>query len=440
MTVNDVLAIINNVVNGIVTVAFVFPLIYIFLFFLKKRTYPTAKEFHRVGVIVCAKDESAVIGRTLENLTKLNYPKDKFEILIVADNCEDNTAEIARNFKTDFKIRVFERFEENKKKRNVGWALNWLFNEIKDEWDNYDFFVRFDADGIPDKEYISKMNDAYESGVKAAKGYNHASNLTQNTIAGVSGLWYIRDNRFNCHSRAALHTDVFLVGGGMMFSSECIKEDGGWIATNGSEDTKFTIINMDKKRKNCYVPDAIVYEDQPSTIAALFKRNVRMGHSLNKLFWTDGIKCLFKFFTRFRFCYLDMFLNLLFIPIAFLCVAWYPAYYIYLVIYNCLPGGDYAYALYTLWMLAFILAFAFIIPFIGQALLAYCLDKKTINQPFKKVAKALFLFPIFMIIYALGIVWGIITIPKWKSVPRNVDYLDMGPSDKPDKRDDTKIE
>ncbi len=418
---NLVLDKINVVICAIVSVAFISQIIYILLFFLPKKKYPPAKEKHRVGIIIPAKDEAEIIARTIQTIQSCNYPKDKFQIIVLADNCTDNTAQIARDLNGDVKVRVFERHETDKKKHNVGYALKFLFEQLMPEIDDYDFFIRFDADSIVDPEYINKMNDAFESGVLAAKGYNHASNLTQNLVAGVSGLWYIRDNRFNCHARAALNTDVFLVGGGMMFSAQCIKEDGGWICTSTSEDTQFTILNMNKKRKNRYVADAIVYEDQPSRIRDLFRRNVRMGNGLNKLFWKEGTLSLFKFFTTFRYCYLDMFFNLLFIPIAALCCLWFPLYYGYVIFFNWLsPLGDITVLFTTLKTIGIIMLCAFLVPFILQALLAYCLDRKKINKPFKKMIMIILTFPLFMIIYAIGVVVGIFSKLKWKKAKRNI--------------------
>ena len=422
---HNVIDILNIIITAFVSVAFGFQIIYIFICFLPKRKYKEATKKNRVGIVIAARNESEIIGRTIKILQNMNYPKDKFEIIVMADNCTDNTAEVAKLLSNEVKVRVFERFESDKKKHNVGWALNYLFEQLKPNLNDYDFFVRFDADAVVDKEYLNKMNDAYESGVKVAKGYNNAINLKQNLVAGVSGLWYIRDSRFNCHSRAALNTDVHLLGSGMMFASSIIKQDGGWICTHASEDTQFTILNIDKKRKVCYVPDAILYEDQPSTVKTILKRNVRMGKSLHNLFWTEGLKCLVKFFKTLRYAYLDMFLNLLFIPIAVLCCTWLPAYYIYYIIYYGCIGNIPEMTTYLI-NIGIALACAFVIPFIIQALVVCLIDRKKIKVPFKKLVGTCFAFPMFMIVYALGIVLGVFSANiKWKQVDRNVNYTDF---------------
>ena len=67
-------------------------------------------------------------------------------------------------------------------------------------------------------------------------------------------------------------------------------------------------LNEDKI-KTMYVKDAVVYEDQPSTLKDTFKRYKRMARALNSLFYTQGIKSFFLFFARWKWTYIDMFLT-----------------------------------------------------------------------------------------------------------------------------------
>ena len=309
------LTLINQIVIGIVSVAFTFQIIYLFLFFLKPEKYPAAKRKHKFAVIICAHDEGSVIGATVRNLALQKYDKENYKVFVVADNCSDDTAEVARNAGAI----VFERNEADSKKRGAAYALRFGIAKILEEYPEVEAFIRFDADNFPFPDYIDKMNDAFDSGITLARGYNHATNITQNIVSGVSGLWYIRDCRFNCHARSALRIGEMLVGGGMMFAASIMREQGGWKEMTFSEDAEFTCNQLFKKRKAHYVSDAVVYEDQPSTVGQLFKRNMRMGRGLLRLFFTHGLRCLWDFLITLRYSFLDMFLTLLFIPIAGLC-------------------------------------------------------------------------------------------------------------------------
>lgn len=415
----EILALINNIIIYVVAIAFTFQLIYLFLFFLKPKRYAKAEKKHKFAVVICAHNEGETLRRTLNNLRLQDYPKDCYRVFVFADNCSDNTADVAR----ECGVEVYERHDSDKKKQGAAFALRFGIERVLQDYPEVEAFVRFDADNIPKKDYISRMNDAFDSGVPLARGYNHATNLGQNVVAGVSGLWYIRDCRFNCNARSALGIGQMLVGGGMMFSAQIMREEGGWNALGMSEDAEFTINQLLKKRKAQYVSDAVVYEDQPTSIGQLFKRNVRMGRGLMKLFFTHGLRCLGKFFISLRYSFLDMFLTLLFMPVALICVAWFPAYYIFTTVWLGVTGAVAAMT-EQLIFIGIILGAAFVVPFIAQAFLVYFLDRKKIGVKFSKVLPSILLFPLFMIIYALGITAGAISRPKWKSVGRSRYYDD----------------
>ncbi len=412
-----VLSIINKAVIGIVSVAFAFQIIYLFLFFLKPEKYKKAGKKHRFAIIICAHNEGEVIGATVRNLMLQRYPRDKFDVFVVADNCSDDTAAKA----AAAGAVVLERNEPDSKKRGAAYALQYGIEKILTDYPEVEAFIRFDADNFPLPSYIDKMNDAFDSGAELARGYNHATNLTQNVVSGVSGLWYIRDCRFNCHARSALRIGEMLVGGGMMFSASVIRETGGWTAMSFSEDAEFTCNQLLKKRKAHYVSEAVVYEDQPATVGQLFKRNMRMGRGLLRLFFTHGVKCLGMFFVSFRYSLLDMFLTLLFIPIAGLCCIWFPAYYI-ILFSQCLAPLTHAAFTAEIYNLVMILLFAFIVPFIAQAFLVFFLDRRKIGASLKKTLPAILAFPLFMIIYTLGITAGFLFRAKWKSISRSKYY------------------
>lgn len=430
---NDVLFYINQVIIGVVSFAFAVQIIYLFLFFLPARKIKPAKEKHCFAIVMSAHNEQDIIAVSLKNLRNQHYPKDKYRVFVIADNCTDDTAKIARKLGAT----VIERQEDDPKKRNVGCALAFALPKILELYPEAEAFIRLDADNIFHPDYIDKMNDAFDGGAELARGYNHSTNLTQNIIAGVSGLWYIRDCRFNCQARSALGIGQMMVGGGMMFSANLVKEYG-WTQKGISEDAEFTMDMLLKKHKAVYVKDAIVYEDQPSTLRDLFKRNYRMGHGLFKLFFTHGLKCFLKFFISLRYSLFDVFLSMLFMPIAVLCVFWFPAYYLYLTIFHFASGGGWEAAsgcaqcgffvefagmqFNVLVFIGWILLLAFVIPFILQAILVYILDRKRIGVGFFKLLPTILSFPLFMIIYALGIAFGSVSNPKWKKAKRSLRY------------------
>lgn len=416
-TFNQVLFYINNVLVTVIGVAFTVPLIYMLFFWLKAKHYPVANKKHRIGVVIPARNESEVIADSIKCILSSDYPSDKFDVYVVADNCTDNTAAIARAAGAT----VYERTDTDPNHHKAGYALKFLFEQLaKDHPDEYDMFIKFDADNLMAKDYLSRMNDAFAAGVKCARGYSNSKNLDQNFIAGISGIWYMRDCRFASRVRSALGTGTMLGGAGMMFDAAIIKKHG-WDCLSGSDDTEFTMkrLNIDRI-KTMYVEDAMVFEDQPSTIKDTFKRYKRMAPSLFKMFFTEGFKSIGHFFTRFGWTYLDMPLTLLFVPVAAMCCFWLPVYYGYDIIYHfCI--GDNAYSINALITIGYILLFAFVLMFILQGTLTVALEHKKMNIKNKSVVvQSVLLFPVFMLIYAIAIALGVFSKTKWSAVKRNV--------------------
>ena len=89
--------------------------------FKEKKIRTSQKKF---AVIVAAHNESAVIAPLIENLKSLDYPDELYDIYVIADNCVDNTAEIA----AQAGAIVCKRVDETKKSK--GFALEWMFEKL----------------------------------------------------------------------------------------------------------------------------------------------------------------------------------------------------------------------------------------------------------------------------------------------------------------------
>ena len=93
---NRVIDIVNNVFLVLCSIAFAVQIIYVLFFWLKPKKYPPAKTQHRFGIIIPARNEEEVIGDTVRKLLQQNYPRELYDIFVVAHNCTDKTAERAR--------------------------------------------------------------------------------------------------------------------------------------------------------------------------------------------------------------------------------------------------------------------------------------------------------------------------------------------------------
>jgi cellulose synthase/poly-beta-1,6-N-acetylglucosamine synthase-like glycosyltransferase len=449
----QILEYINYIFIALCTVSFLFQIVMIVFCWLPEKHFKPSEDYHRIAIVIAARNEKDVIADSVTSfLTKQNYPKDKFDVYVIADNCTDNTAELAE--KAGAHVIVHNDPEPSHHRASYGVA--YAFQQFLATNADYDMYIRFDADNRANPDYLRQMNNAFCSGVEVARGFEWATNATQNTWTAVSATYYIRDSRIACNFRERLHLDSMLTGAGMMVSGKIVKEIGGWDAMMISDDAEFAINRLLEKRRIHYVADAIVYEDQASTSKDNWNRLTRMGHGINSLFWRKGFKLFGHFFVSGRWSNVDLFVQVMMIPVDLICCIWFPLYYIaYALLHICngwlnqgcllganiisITGQDFSstaavagstlpLGVYTSQQAMLSLAFM-VIYVLGTYLVLYplqtwasvMLSKKKLGlKSIKGLKRGIFLSPFFMIYYAVAIAVGVLSKPKWKAVRRNV--------------------
>ena len=149
-----------------ISAAYFYQLVYLMygIISLKKPWIFIAGQEHRYAVMISARNEEEVIGELIASLKAQNYPKDKLDIYVVADNCTDRTADAAR----EAGAIVYERFDQVRKGK--GFALGYLLHELRADVgeSGYDGFFVFDADNIVDENFVAEMNKVFDTGDYAA--------------------------------------------------------------------------------------------------------------------------------------------------------------------------------------------------------------------------------------------------------------------------------
>ncbi len=116
----------------------------------------------RYDVVVPAHNEAAVIARTVRSLRAIAWPKDRYRIIVVADNCVDATARIAR----DEGALVLERHDTAK--RGKGHALAFAFERSSgDGW--ADAVVVVDADSEVSANFLEAIDGRLGHGACAVQ-------------------------------------------------------------------------------------------------------------------------------------------------------------------------------------------------------------------------------------------------------------------------------
>lgn len=229
------------------------------------KEYGPAKKF---AIVVAAHNEEAVVGNIVRNLKAIDYPEELFDIFVVADNCSDNTATIAR----ESGAIAYERYDD--KNRGKGFALNWMFKKIFSLDNKYDAFCVFDADNLVSPNFLKEMNNHLCSGHKVVQGYLDSKNPSDSIIAGSYAITYWLNNRLFQLARYYLGLNCAIGGTGFTVSSDILKKFG-WEATSLTEDLEFSIKLALKDYRIYWSHEVIVYDEKPLTMAQSWRQRKR---------------------------------------------------------------------------------------------------------------------------------------------------------------------
>ncbi len=274
----EYLYIIQMALVWILTIFWLYQLIVSICSLIKLKDKPIIEEKqNRFMAIIPAHNEATVVGNLIESLKNQNYPKELYDIYVIADNCTDNTAEVAKKAGAI----VYERFDETKKTK--GYALQWFLDQKIKENAPYDALCIFDADNIADVNFIKAMNKKLCQGENVVQGYRDIKNPTDNWITAGYAIFYWTMNRFYHLARYNLGLSPLLNGTGFMVRFDIIKPTG-WDTKTLTEDIEFSLKNIIEGRKLGWATDAIVYDEQPTSFKQSWSQRTR---------WTVGhIQCM----------------------------------------------------------------------------------------------------------------------------------------------------
>ncbi len=427
-TLYEVLSTINNVILFLIGIPFSLQLIFMLLFWLPKKRYAKSDKKNRLCVIICAHNEEDVIANTVRRIfERQNYPRELYDVYVVAHNCTDRTAELARAAGAI----VFVHDDPDPAHHIVSYALRHGYEKILETGIDYAFSIRLDADNHINDDFFSLMNDAFCAGVQIARPYESALNMTQNQFTRACGLYYTFDSRFASRVRERLHLDAHVNGPGSMTDMNIIRKLGGYDTISIVEDTEFCFKRMLDGYRCHFVEDAVVYEDLPSSFRDTMNRNKRIASGNVRLLAKYTPRMLWNTVKQLRLSFVEQLLTYFFMIICVLLCTWIPAYYIYACSYLGANGlmsyGDVAAAGLSgpgFWELLLIigccLAVLFVFAGIAQGLLLVLLDYRKMGAARRRdLLSGAFLFPFFTVIYCVTMAIGVFSKPRWAKINRN---------------------
>lgn len=284
----EAIIVINAVISVLFTLCYAYQFFYLFVGLLKGEQHFSAKTKHKFAAVISARNERDVIGQLVGSLKEQNYPSDKLDVFVIADNCTDDTAQVAR----DAGAIVFERF--NKEQVGKGYALDWFFKIINKDYKdaNYEGFMVFDADNILDKNYVKEMNKVFDNGYDVLTSYRNSKNFDSNWISSGYSLWFLREAKYLNNARMQLGTSCAISGTGFLVSAKVINQNGGWIHHLLTEDIEFTCDSVSKGIKIGYAAKAVLYDEQPTKFSQSYTQRLRWAKGFYQVFKNYGFKLL----------------------------------------------------------------------------------------------------------------------------------------------------
>jgi cellulose synthase/poly-beta-1,6-N-acetylglucosamine synthase-like glycosyltransferase len=292
----------NAIVGAVFFLLYVYQMYFVPVAILRKvKDFPDAKPL-RYAILICARNEATVLGLLLDSIRDQDYPRDLVDVHVIADNCTDNTAAIARE-KGAF---VVER--QDTSRVGKGFALEYLLNRISKDgtvWDYEGYFV-IDADNLLDKHFLAEMNKAVAAGNKIVTCYRNSKNYGDNWISASYALWFLRESKFLNNVRQILGLSAQCSGTGFVIHRDIFLKYGGWRYFTLTEDIEFTFAMVTQGERIAYCPSAMLYDEQPVSFGVSWKQRTRWVKGYFQSYRRYGGKLLKRAVTRGEFSCFDM--------------------------------------------------------------------------------------------------------------------------------------
>jgi cellulose synthase/poly-beta-1,6-N-acetylglucosamine synthase-like glycosyltransferase len=242
-------------------------------------------------VIISTYNEAEVIERKIENISKLNYPKEKMEILVMDDASTDKTVELAKR-KID-KKKIFGRVIKNQKRLGLNRSLNLAIKKAK-----YDLVCVTDSDVMLEK-------NALKNAISVLRGFKHAGGVTGKTQPVYKGNGIAQSNETVYRgfydkmmmAESTVHSAFPGNGPLVIFDKKMVKST---IPLDyGSSDGNIAMNVIKSGFRFIYVPNAIIFEQVPENLGQQKLQKVRRAQRLIQVFFHNRDIFLNKKFEGF---------------------------------------------------------------------------------------------------------------------------------------------
>jgi hypothetical protein len=232
----------------------------------RQRPVPGKQARRRLAVIIPAHNEAATLPATLAGLAALDYPRARYEVVVVADNCDDDTAAVA----AARGARVLVRTDPTR--RGKGRALAFAFAALLEEA-RHDAFVLLDADTRPAPDFLTRIDAALRRGARVVQAQCAVANANESwrtalMTADMALVYHLRPAGRNALGASAeIQGPVALTPG--------VLRQIPWETTSVAEDREYHLRLVLRGLRSIFVPEAVVYTLMEPTMAAARQQELR---------------------------------------------------------------------------------------------------------------------------------------------------------------------
>ena len=396
----------SHLIAALFFLCYSYQFLYIPIALKRKARAPAPSRCARYAVLICARNEAAVIGDLLDSIRAQTYPEALISPFVMADNCTDRTAAIAR----EHGAVVYTR--HNTRLVGKGYALQALLEHLERDYpQGFDGYFVFDADNLLSPDYIERMHETFSRGYEIVTSYRNSKNYADNWISAGYSLWFLRESQYLNRARMHLGSSCAVSGTGFLFSREILKEMGPWPFHLLTEDIEFTVHHVLHGKTIGYCEDAVFYDEQPTDFRQSWRQRTRWTKGYLQVFSQYGKRLLREMLRGSFSCY-DMSMNIM--PAFFLSAAGLLAEGAILVL-SFLRGGASA-ALPSLLRI-----------FGSMYVTLFCLGALTTATEWSRIRatawqkiKAVLTFPLFMFTYLPIAICALFAKAEWKPIEHKI--------------------
>lgn len=244
------------------------------------------KKYRKFAVLIPGYKEDVVIIEAATEALKQDYPKERYDVVIIADSFQPDTLLKLQSLP----IKVIEvKFESSTKAK----ALNAAMAILPDDY--YDIALVLDADNIMDKDFLSRINLAFCNNITAIQGHRVAKN-TNTSMAILDAISEEITNHIFRKGHRALGLSSGLIGSGMAFDYPFYKKIMENVKAIGGFDKELELKMLSEKKKIEYLPDVFIYDEKVQDRDVFIKQRRRWLSA--QLYYTRYFSSAFRSFFR----------------------------------------------------------------------------------------------------------------------------------------------